>query len=133
MPWAPGSSRSWAGEFKRLPGRGLLALASLVFIALCCLSVLRKLERERRLLRKLRAKGAIDASSSVRLRDLTEDERDCVQSLTVAGVLTIRQNGCYLREAEMSVFRRKRTRLALSGGMAALILALAVAVLILHR
>jgi hypothetical protein len=38
-----------------------------------------------------------------------------------------------LRSIEMPVFRRKRVRLALSGGFAALVLALVVAVLILHR
>jgi len=75
----------------------------------------------------------LDAGSSVPLRELTEDERDCAESLAVAGVLTIRQNGCYVRSTEMPVFRRKRVRLALSGGFAALILALVVAVLILHR
>lgn len=114
-----------------MPGRGLLAVACLVFIALCCISVVRKLERERRLLRKLR--GREDAGSPVQLRELSEDERDCAESLAMAGVLTIRQNGCYLRSTEMPVFRRKRVRLALSGGLAALILALVVAVLILHR
>jgi hypothetical protein len=38
-----------------------------------------------------------------------------------------------VRSTELPVFRRKRVRLALSGGLAALILALVVAVLILHR
>ena len=75
----------------------------------------------------------MDPGSPVPLRELTEDERDCAESLAIAGVLTIRQNGCYLRSTEMPVFRRKRVRLALSGGFAALILALVVAVLILHR
>ena len=116
-----------------MAGRGLLAVACLVFIALCCISAVRKLERERRLLRKLRVRGAVDPGSPVPLRELTEDERDCAESLAIAGVLTIRQNGCYLRSTEMPVFRRKRVRLALSGGFAALILALVVAVLILHR
>jgi hypothetical protein len=116
-----------------LPGRGLLAVACLVFIALCCISVVRKLERERRLLRKLRARGAVDVASSVPLRELTDDERDCAESLAYAGVLTIRQNGCYLQSAELPVFRRKRVRLALSGGFAALVLALIVAVVILHK
>src|SRR6202035_6082319 len=98
----------------------------------CCLSVVRKLERERRLLRKLHGRGAIDAGSSMPLRELSEDERDCAQLLAIAGVLTIRQNGCYLRSTELPVFRRKRVRLALSGGLAALVLALVVAVLILY-
>ena len=75
----------------------------------------------------------MDAGSSVPLRELTEDERDCAESLAIAGVLTIRHDGCYLRSTEMPVFRRKRVRLVLSGGFAALVLALVVAVLILHR
>ena len=112
-----------------MPGRGLLAVACLVLIALSCISVVRTLERERRLLRKVRAYGA----HPVPLRDLTEDERDCASSLAKAGVLTIRQNGCYVRSAELSVFKRKRVRLVLSGGVSALILALIVAALILHR
>jgi hypothetical protein len=114
-------------------GRGLITVACLVTIALCCISVVRKLERERRLLRKLRARGAVDAQSAVPLRELTEDERDCARSLGTAGVLTIWGDGCYLRTGELRVFRRKRVRLALSGGAAALLLALMVAVLILHR
>ncbi len=116
-----------------MPGRGLLAVACLVFIALCCISVVRKLERERRLLKKLRTLRAFDLHSAVSLRELTEDERDCAESLAIAGVLTIQRNECYLRSGELPVFRRKRVRLALSGGLAALILAVVVAVLILHR
>ena len=67
------------------------------------------------------------------LRDLTDDERDCAVSLATSGVLTIRQNECYVRSAELPVFKRKRVRLALSGGALALVLALIVAVLILRR
>jgi len=67
------------------------------------------------------------------LRDLTDDERDCARSLASAGVLTIQQNECYVRSAELPVFQRKRVRLALSGGVIALLLAIVVAVLILHR
>ena len=115
-----------------MPGRGLLVVACLVFIALCCISVVRKFERERRLLRKLRAKGAGDPGNAVPLRDLSEDERDCAESLAATGILTIRQNGCYLRVGELPVFRRKRLRLAVSGGFAALVLAVVVAVLILR-
>jgi hypothetical protein len=116
-----------------LPGRGLLAVACLVVIALACLSVVRKLERERRLLRKLRGRAGTDESRPVPLDDLTEDERDCAQSLAMAGVLTIQQNKCYLRRSELPAFRGKRVRLALSGGFAALLLAILVAVLVLHR
>jgi hypothetical protein len=113
--------------------RGLLAVACLVFIALVCISVVRKLERERRLLRKLRAHSAVDAAHAVPLDDLTEDERDCARSLANAGVLSVWPHGYSLRSTEIPMFRRKRVRLALSGGVAALILAVIVAVLILHR
>jgi hypothetical protein len=116
-----------------LPGRGLLTVACLVFIALGCISVVRKLERERRLLRKLRAQSAADDASGVSLDDLTDDERDCSQLLATAGVLTIRQNRCYLRSNELPVFRRKRVRLALSGALGALLLCVIVMVLILRR
>jgi len=112
-----------------LPGRGLLTVACLVLIALSCISVVRTLERERRLLSKLRARDG----GPLPLRDLTEDERDCAKSLADAGVLTIRQNECYVRSAQLPVFKRKRVRLALSGGVIALVLALVVAVLILRR
>jgi hypothetical protein len=112
-----------------LPERGLLTVACLVLIALSCISVVRTLERERRLIKKLRAQGG----SPLLLRDLTDDERDCAKSLEKAGVLTIRQNECYVRSAELPVFKRKRVRLALSGGVIAFILAVLVAVLILHR
>ena len=115
-----------------MPGRGLATVACLVFIALCCISVVRKFERERRLLRKLRGRGAVDISTSVPLSELTDDERDSVRSLAYAGVLAIRQNSCYVQSAQLPVFRRKRVRLALSGGLAALVLALTVAVLILR-
>ena len=78
-------------------------------------------------MRRLRGKGPVS------LRDLTDDERDCARSLVKAGVLTIERNECYVRSAELPVFQRKRVRLAVSGGVIALILALVVAVLILHR
>ena len=112
-----------------MPGRGLLAVACLVLIALSCISVVRTLERERRLLRKLRAQGI----GPVPMRDLTDDERDCAKSLASAGVLTIEQNRCYVRSAELPVFKRKRVRLAVSGGVIAFVVAVLVAVLILHR
>jgi hypothetical protein len=116
-----------------LPGRGLLTAACLVFIALICIAVVRKLEREQRLLRQLRARRAIDPQSAVPLAALTPDERDCSISLAGAGVLTIRRDHCYIRVVELPLFRRKRLRLALSGALGAALLAVVVAALILHR
>jgi len=116
-----------------MPGRGLLTAACLIFIALACLSVLRKLDGERRLLGKLRARGAIDPRGAVPLEDLSQDERDWARSLAAAKVLSIRQDRCYIRTTELPVFRRKRVRLAMSGALGALLLAIAVVALILHR
>jgi hypothetical protein len=116
-----------------LAGRGLLTVACLVFLALGCLSVVRSLERERRLVRKLRARGAINPSAAVPIDELTEDERDCARSLATAGVLNLKGRGCYLRSSELPLFRRKRVRLALSGALGVLALAVVLAVLILHR
>jgi hypothetical protein len=116
-----------------LPGRGLLSAACLVLIALSCIALVRKLERERRLLRKLRASRATDRRSAIALASLSPDERDCSLSLARAGVLTIEAQHCYIRAVELPGFWRKRLRLALSGALGAALLAAAVAALILHR
>jgi len=83
-----------------LPGRGLLTVACLVAIALGCISVVRKLERERRLLRRLRGESA----AGIALDALTEDERDCATSLASAGVVSIERNRCSLKTARLPSF-----------------------------
>jgi hypothetical protein len=116
-----------------LPGRGLGSAAALIAIALACLTVTRKLERERRLLARLRRRGAVDANGAIALDELTDDERDAAESLAAAGVLEIRQQRCFIRTVELGMFRRKRLRLMLVGGLGAFLLAVLVAVLILRR
>jgi hypothetical protein len=116
-----------------LPGRGLPLAATLIAIALACLTVTRKLERERRLLARLRKRGAIAPDSAIALDELSEDERDAALSLSAAGVLDIRQKRCSIKAAELGMFRRKRLRLMLAGGFGAFLLACLVAVLILRR
>jgi hypothetical protein len=117
-----------------LPGRGLVSAAALIAIALACLTVTRKLERERRLLAKLRRRGAVDSGSpGIALEDLSDDERDAAESLAEAGVLEIAQKRVSIRTAELSTFRRKRLRLMVMGGFGAFLLACLVAVLILRR
>jgi hypothetical protein len=105
----------------------LLAVACLVLIALTCLSIVRKLERERRLLARLRARTELS------LDELSEEDRDCARSLAAAGVVILRQNRCYLSAGQLPAFRGKRLRLVLSGGLGAALLAALVAVLILHH
>jgi hypothetical protein len=116
-----------------MPGRGFFTAATLIAIALACLTVVRKLERERRLLGKLRARGAVDLHNAVPLDGLNDDDRDAAESLAVAGVLSIRRNHCHIQQTQLATFRRKRVRLALSGALGALMLAGLVAVLILRR
>jgi hypothetical protein len=121
-----------------LPGRGLVSVAALIMIALACLTVTRKLERERRLLRKLRKRGAVEPGGAwgLSLDELTEDERDAAASLAESGVLEIgkRPGGVvFIRTAELRVFRQKRLRLLVMGGFGALLLAVLVALLILRR
>jgi hypothetical protein len=112
-----------------LPGKGLVSAAALIAIALACLVITRKLERERRLLAKLRKRGAV----GVTLTELTDDERDAAESLAAAGVLDIQQNRASIRTVELTAFRRKRVRLMVMGGFGAFLLACLVALLILRR
>ncbi len=116
-----------------MPGRGLVSATALIAIALACLTVSRKLERERRLLAKLRRRGSVDPAHATALDELSEDERDAAHSLNAAGVLELRQGRCFIRAAELGTFRRKRVRLMLAGGFGAFLLACLVAVLILRR
>jgi hypothetical protein len=113
--------------------RGLASAAALIGIALTCLAISRRFERERRLLAKLRARGAVDSANDVPLSELSDDERDAAESLTAAGVLGVRQNCCYIRAVELVTFRRKRLRLLVCGAVGALLLCCLVALVILRR
>jgi hypothetical protein len=111
-----------------VPSRGLLLVGALVGIALTCLASLRKLEREHRLLAKLRTAG-----KALVLDDLSDDERDAAQSLADAGVVGIQQQRLTLKPAAVADFRQKRLRLAISGALGAFLIACLVVFFILHR
>ena len=113
-----------------MPGRGFASAAALIAIALACLAITRKLERERRLLAKLRKRSA---GGGIALAELTDDERDAAESLASAGVLDIQQERASIRTVELAAFRRKRMRLMVMGGFGAFLLACLVALLILRR
>ena len=115
-----------------MAARGLLTVACLVLLALACLSILRKIERERRLLRKLRARGT-EVTSGVPLEQLSIDERDCAESLEASGVIRIREGRCHLSSVALPTFQRKRLRLVLSGGMGAALLAALIVILLLRH
>jgi len=121
-----------------MPSRGFATAAILIVIALTCLAVVRRMERDRRLLATLREHRAFDVENSVPLDSLSPELKETAESLALAGVIAIRRGstgkaGCYLVQSEVPVFRRKRTRLALVGAIGALALAVVVAILILRR
>ncbi len=117
-----------------MPGKGLLSAAALIAIALACLTITRKLDRERRLLARLSKRAAVNpGTGGIPLDELTEDERDAADSLAAAGVLDIRDQRVVIRTVAIGTFRRKRMRLMVMGGFGALLLACLVAVLILRR
>jgi hypothetical protein len=121
-----------------MPSRGFATAAILIIIALACLSVVRRMERDRRILATLRERRAFDFANAVPLDSLSPELRDSAESLAQAGVITIGKGAtgraaCYLVQSEVPVFRRKRTRLALVGAIGALALAVVVALLILRR
>ena len=110
--------------------RGLASAAALIAIALACLTITRKLERERRLLAKLRKRGS---DPGIPLDELSENDRDAAESLATTGVLEIQRNRVSIKAIELSAFRKKRLRLMVTGGFGAFLLACLVALLILHR
>jgi len=117
-----------------LPGRGIVSAAALIAIALACLTVTRKLERERRLLAKLRKHaGRSPDAPGIALDELREDERDTADSLTMSGVLEIQRDRVSIKAVELGAFRKKRLRLMVTGGFGAFLLACLVALLILHH
>jgi hypothetical protein len=113
-------------------GRGFFTAACLILIALACIAIAKRLERERRLLTRLRGAKAFDFEHGVSLDQLSDDGRDTAEALAAAGVLRVERNRCYIRQVELKSFRRKRLRIVLSGATAALLLAVIVAVVILR-
>ncbi|MGQ0835143.1 MAG: hypothetical protein ACT4O5_09535 [Gammaproteobacteria bacterium] len=114
-------------------GRGFATALCLILIALVCIAVARRFERERRLLAKLGQRDAFDAARALDVLQLSEDERDTVADLTHAGVLREQGGAHYIDPESLARFRRKRRRIALTGALGALALAALVAALILGR
>jgi hypothetical protein len=108
-------------------GRGFATAVLLILIALTCIAFAKRMERERRLLRKLR-----DNDGALSFDELTDDERDTAEFLQQAGVLRKDRNRGYVRPEGLKIFRQKRLRFALSGALAALMLGIIVAVLLLR-
>lgn len=114
-------------------GRGFATASFLILIALACIAVARRFEKERRLLAKLKERKAYDPSQGVRVSELSEDERHTVSDLTQAGVLRGHGNVRYIERAALASFKLKRVFLAISGALAALAIAAGMAFIILTR
>jgi len=109
-----------------IAGRGFATAVCLILIALTCIAIAKRLERERRLLQKLR-----DGQPLV-FDTLTDDERDTAEHLRAAGVLRMDRNRGYVEPEGLERFRGKRLRFALTGALAALALAILVAFILLR-
>lgn len=116
-----------------MPGRGLLVVAVLLPIALLCIGVSRRLDRERRLIARFRTQAAFDAARGIDSRRLSDDERDTAAGLASAGVLRSSGERQFLDLAAAGAFRRRRQRVALLGALAALLAGALVATMLLGR
>ncbi|MEP7246011.1 MAG: hypothetical protein ABI885_20345 [Gammaproteobacteria bacterium] len=109
-----------------MAARGLATAGSLILIALTCIAIAKRLERERRFLRKLRENGSVSFS------EMGEAERDTAESLLEAGVLRMDRNRGYVEPEGLRAFRNKRVRFALSGALTALLFAIVAAYILLR-
>ena len=114
-------------------GRGFTTALLLILIALACLAGMRRLERDRRFMARLRAARAFDPQSGLPLGSFSQDDQDSATGLVQAGVVAIEGNRCYIVQSQLTMFRRKRTRVVLTGALTSALLAVLVAILILRR
>ena len=111
-------------------GRGFATAAALILVALTCIAIAKRLEGERRMIRKLRELTASD--NGIPLEDLDDVERDTLDRLRAAGVIRTDRARGYLNPGALDSFKGKRTRFALTGALFALILAMLIAYVVLH-
>lgn len=90
------------------------------------LATLRKWERERRLLGRLRQDG-------MTLDHLSEEDRYTAQMLQHTGVVRIRGRQVQVDPVEFAAFRARHLRALLSGACIALVMATLVVVVVLRR
>jgi len=115
-----------------LAGRGFATAALLVLVALTCIAIAKRLESERRMIRKLRQLRSADAASIVSLAGLSEVERDTLERLRSAGVLRMDRNRGYIDPEGLRAYRAKRVRFAIGGALIALGLGAAIVMAVLR-
>lgn len=114
-------------------GRGFATASLLILVALACIAISRRFEKERRLIAKLNKHKAFDPSRGVRVNELSDDEQLTASDLTHAGVLRGHGNVRYIERAALASFKWKRIFLAIFAALAALAVAAGMAFLILRR
>jgi hypothetical protein len=112
--------------------RGLATAALLILVALTCITIAKRLEGERRMIRKLRELRASGTDKAIPLDDLDEVERDTLERLRAAGVIRMDASRGYINPDALRTFKGKRMRFALTGAMFALLVAIAIAYAVLH-
>ena len=115
-----------------IAGRGFATAALLVLVALTCIAIAKRLEGERRMIRKLRELRSTDTSRAIPLEGLSEVERDTLERLREAGVLRMDRTRGYIDPEALKAFKGKRLRFALTGALFALGLAVSIAVVALR-
>jgi hypothetical protein len=115
-----------------LAGRGFATAALLILVALTCISIAKRLESERRMIRKLRQLRTGPDAQTIPLEGLSEIERDTLERLRSAGVLRMERNRGYLDPEGLRTYRAKRVRFAIGGALIALGLGVAIVVAVLR-
>ncbi len=116
-----------------MPGsRGLATLFVLVLLALACIAMLRRMERERRVIRDLRNRAAFDAARAVRGRDWSQDDHDTADQLTDAGIVQTVGGARYLDRAQYDAWRRRRTRVVMGSAVGVVLLVIIVGLVVLR-
>jgi hypothetical protein len=115
-----------------LAGRGFATAALLIIVALTCIAIGKRLEGERRMIRKLRELRATDSPQTIPLDDLSDIERDTLERLREAGVLHMDKSRGYVDAGALKAFKGRRLRFALTGALCALTLAILIAAIVLH-
>ena len=110
-------------------GRGFATAALLILVALTCIAIAKRLEGERRMIRMLRQRAP---DKGIPLEDLDDIERDTLDRLRAAGVVRMDRSRGYINPDALRTFKGKRMRFALTGGMFALLLAIAIAYIVLR-
>jgi len=113
-------------------GRGFATAALLVIVALTCIAIAKRLESERRVIRKLRELRATDSPQSIPLEGLSAMERETLDRLREAGVLRMDKTRGYVDATALKAFKGKRLRFALTGALCALTLAVLIAAILLR-